>query len=334
MTLLQRFWILLKKVLTISPLISLFTIVFLFILFPFQDLGIFIQNTNGLRFDNLNISLFPNPGVKLNQFQVELGNSQNLVIQELRMSPSFSYFLYQKPYGSIGAQGLLKGDLDFTFSHGSKTDGNPPIDHEKLELNLQKIDLHELFQALNFNLPAQIKGQMQLHSSGTVNLTWKEQPDIDFDISTGQLDATQVRVMFPNFTDPLSLPDLILGQVTLKGRLAGGNITLEKGTFGKDNDPIQGSIKGSLGLSLNDAKIPAANQAVRLPEWVSIPITQFGSYSFDLELKIKNSFPDKTVLAIIDGVLTNYKTPIPDGNLYKFKVSGSNFFQANLGAIR
>ncbi len=43
---------------------------------------------------------------------------------------------------------------------------------------------------------------------------------------------------------PLTLPDLKLSTVELKGRLAAGRFVIETGTIGKPGDELYGTIKG------------------------------------------------------------------------------------------
>jgi hypothetical protein len=222
----------------------------------------------------------------------------------------------KKPYGKVSAQGLMGGNVDLSLSKGPKSDAG--VEREKVEVHVQKLSLHDLKQVVN--LPAQIKGQVQLNSTVLADLDWKEQPEIDVDLNIHQLEVTQFIVAIPNFGS-LNLPDLNLGQVALKGRLNNGSFNIEKAILGKDNDELQGTIKGSLGVTMEG-------------HGGALPAPRFGSYNFELELKVKNSFQAKASV-LLDGFLHNYKTPTADGAIYRFKISGANFMEpAAIGALR
>lgn len=311
MTLLKNFFLLFKnhKGKIFVGIIS--TLVFLFLLFPFDDLSDLVSvqvsklsgNTIYLQFQKLKMSLFPQPGLKMESVYFESVNTPAISIQDLKITPSVSGLIYKKPYGQVSAQGLFKGDVDIALGRGSRSEAG--AEREKIEVKAQKVSLLDLKQLAG--LPLVLKGQLNLNSEILADPTWKEQPEMDLNVMIQQFELPPASVPTP--MGPLTLPELKLGQIDLKGKLSGGNFVIEKGQIGKDSDELHGTIKGSLGVQMENRG--------------GLPSPHFGSYSFEVELKVKKSFQDKasTFLIFLDG----YKSPAPEGALYKFKVSGGNF---------
>lgn len=300
------------------------TLFFLFVLFPFDDLSDLVSvqvskvtgNAVYLQFQKLKMSLFPTPGLNMKKVYLEMINTPALSAEDLTITPSVMGLLSKKPYGKVSVQGLMGGDVDLSLSKGSKSDAG--TEREKIDVHVQKIALHDLKQMVN--LPAQLRGHLQLNSTILADLNWKEQPDVELDLNISQLEVTQFMIAIPNFGS-LNLPDINLGQVALKGRMNNGSFNIEKAVLGKDNDELQGTIKGSLGIVMED-------------RGGGMPAPRFGSYNFELELKVKKSFQDKAA-ALLEGFLHSYKTPTPDGAIYRFKISGANFMEpAAIGALR
>lgn len=320
-SLLQKTLSLIKNGKTKISLTIFSALIFLFFLFPFDDLSDLVSvqvsklsgNTIYLEFQKLKMSLFPQPGLKMESVYFESLNTPAISIQDLKISPSISGLLYKKPYGQINAQGLFSGNLDLSLGRGTHSENG--TEREKIEVKAQKISLHDLKQLANLPLP--LKGQVNLNSEIMADPTWREQPEMDLNITVQQFELPVSSVPTP--IGPLTLPELKLGQIQIKGKLSGGNFQIEKGLIGQDNDELRGSIKGSLGIQVENRG--------------GIPAPLFGSYSFEVELKVKKSFQDRanTFLIFLDG----YKTAAADGALYRFKITGGNFMMPpNITALR
>ncbi|KHD87750.1 MAG: hypothetical protein OM95_12075 [Bdellovibrio sp. ArHS] len=284
--------------------------VFLFLLFPFDDLSDLISSqvsrlTNNsvyLQFERLKMSVFPQPGVQMDQVYIESLRTPALSAQELVITPSISGLIAQKPYGHVSAKGLLKGDVDLVVGKGAKSDNG--IERQKIEIKAQKVALHDVRELAN--LPVLLKGQINLETTALADLTFQEQPDVEMDLTVNQFELPPSTVN--TFMGPLTLPDLKLASVELKGRLAAGRFVIETGTIGKPGDEIYGTVKGNIGINI-------VNRGGSFSP-------QFGAYSFDIDLKIKPSFQARASTFI--GLLDAYKTPATDGAQFKLRVSATN----------
>ena len=106
------------------------TLVFGFILFPFSDLSDLVttqvakltNNAVFVQFSDLKMSLFPTPGMKLNDVYIEAPRTPPLNMNQLVVAPSVAGLIQQKPYGHVAAKGLFKGDVDIQVSKGARTE--------------------------------------------------------------------------------------------------------------------------------------------------------------------------------------------------------------------
>ncbi|UOF02339.1 type II secretion system protein GspN [Bdellovibrio reynosensis] len=296
-------------------------LVFLFFLFPFDDLSDLISsqvakfsnNTVYVQFERLKMSLFPTPGVKMDQVYIESIRTPALSAEELVITPSVTGLIQQKPYGHVVAKGLLKGDVDVQVGKGTKTENG--VERHKIEVTAKKISLHDLREMAN--LPVLLKGQLDLQTTALADLSFQEQPDVEVDMTINKFELPPSNVNTP--MGPLTLPDLKLSSVELKGRLAAGRFVIENGTIGKPGDEVYGTIKGNIGLTI-------VNRGNGFGQ-------QIGAYNFEVDLKTKRSFQERAALFLtfIDG----YKTPTTDGAQYKFKVSATNpMMPPSIGAAR
>lgn len=284
--------------------------VFLFLLFPFDDLSDLISSlvskvtNNGVyvQFEKLKMSLIPQPGVQMDQVYIESIRTPALSAQELIITPSIRGLIQQKPYGHISAKGLLKGDVDLQVGKGTRSDNG--VERHRIEVSAKQVALHDLRELAN--LPVLLKGQLNLQTTALADLTFQEQPDVDIDLTISKFELPPANVETP--MGPLTLPDLKLSSVELKGRLAAGRFIIETGTIGKPGDELYGTIKGNIGFSI-------VNQGGGFGK-------QIGAYDFEIDLKAKRSFQDRAVLFL--SFIDSYKTPTTEGAQYKFKVSATN----------
>lgn len=300
-----------KHVLKIFLLVFV-TLIFLFVLFPFGDLGDFVstqisqmtRNEVNLNFDRMDVNIFPSPRLAFKQVFVELQNMPSLSAKDLTISPSISGLISQKPYGSVRALGFLRGNLDLTVSSGKKSEKG--TDRQKVELAANNIDLQDLRQATN--LPVFIKGQLSLNTRALADLTMAEQPEInDLTLNIKNFELQPATIPLNGF--PISVPGFKLSQLDLKGKLSEGRFIIESGQIGRDRDEVSGTITGFVSLTLQN--------------FGAGPTPQFGPYEFLMDLKVKKSFQDKAALFLL--LIDNYKRPLADGFQYKVKLSGINF---------
>ena len=297
------------------------TLAFIFILFPFDDLSDLItsqvskatNNSVYVTFDKLKMSIFPQAGAQMEKVYIETLRTPGLSAEELTITPSVSGLIQQKPYGHVSAKGFLKGDVDLNVSGGGKTENG--VERQKLDVTAQKISLNDIRELAN--LPILLKGQLDLQSTVIADLSLSEQPEIELDLTIRQFELPPANVNTP--MGPLTLPDLKLSSVELKGRLSAGRFIIESGQIGKAGDELYGSIKGNFDISLQ-------NRGGQIGH-------QLGAYSIELDLKTKRTFQERAALFLT--FIDTYKTPTSEGAQYKFKVSATSpMMPPNIGAVR
>ncbi|MGZ3748559.1 MAG: type II secretion system protein GspN, partial [Pseudobdellovibrionaceae bacterium] len=144
-----------------------------------------------------------------------------------------------------------------------------------------------------------------------------EQPDMDVKLNLNQFELPPSNISTP--MGPLTLPDLKLSSVELKGRLAGGKLIIENGQIGKDGDELRGNITGNMEVTL-------ANGGGGFS-----PI--LGGYTFNVNLRAKRNFQDRAALFL--SFIDAYKTATAEGAEYKFKISAaSTLVPPSIGAAR
>ncbi len=297
------------------------TVAFLLILFPVNDLGDLVSsqvarlsgNKLFLQFEELKMSIFPSPGVKFEQIFVEAQGIPGVSAHEIRFTPSISGLISQKPYGVMYAKGLFKGNVQISVKPGTRSENG--VERQKIEINAQKLSLQDLREVAQ--LPVMMKGNLNLESTALVDLAFIEQPDMEVNFSISQFELPPSNVMTP--MGPLTLPDLKLSTIELKGRLAGGKLIIENGQIGKEGDELRGNISGNMEVTLTNAG------------GVISPV--LGGYTFNVNLRTKRNFQDRAALFL--SFIDAYKTATSDGSEYKFKISAANTMTPpSIGAAR
>lgn len=297
------------------------SVIFAFLLFPFGDLTDLVSNQVAklsgnsvyLALENMKLSFIPRPGMTLEKVYLETNKLAGLSVQELTITPSVSGLAAQKPYGHISAVGLLGGNVDLQVSKGAPTENG--LERHRLELKAQKVHLADIRSLAS--LPVLLKGQLQLDSQMLVDLSFQEQPDVDIKLNLNNFEMPPSNLN--TAMGPIALPDLKLGQVELKGRLASGRFIIESGKLGSSNDELSGTLKGSIEMRLQNAG--------------GRPIPVFGSYNLDVDLTAKQSFQDKAGLFL--AFLGSYRRDTANGANFRFKVSGLNIqTPPNIEAVR
>lgn len=249
----------------------------------------------------------------MDQVYMESTNTPALSINELTITPSISGLIQQKPFGSVSAKGLLKGNVEVQMGKGTRTENG--AERQRIEISAKQVSLNDLREMAK--LPILLKGQVNLETTALADLTFQEQPDIDVDLTINKFELPPSNVNTP--MGPLTLPDLKLTLIELKGRLAAGRFIIETGTIGKPGDELYGTIKGNIGINI-------VNRGGSFGQ-------QIGAYDFEIDLKAKRGFQDRAALFL--SFIDSYKTPTKDGAQYKFKISATNpMMPPNIGASR
>jgi hypothetical protein len=118
---------------------------------------------------------------------------------------------------------------------------------------------------------------------------------------------------------PMSMPDVKLSKVKLKGTLKGGEFNIEEGLIGKTGDTLAGRMKGQLGLRF----VRMGNQLV----------PQIGAYKIKVDLNLDRSAEKN--FGIFLSFFDKYKTLTGSGARYAMELSGPNFQSPpSIGPIR
>lgn len=292
-------------------LMILSVVVFAFLLFPFDDLGDLVTGqvakmTNNqifVSFDKMKVGVL-NPGMQFQNVYLETTSMPPLTAQEINVSPAFSMLVNKKPAGSMTANGFLKGDVEVTLKPATKSESG--IERQKITLNAKKLSLSDLKEI--GNLPLAMKGRMDLSTEAVADLTFTEQPDVDILLKIEKFELPVGNVQ--TAMGPLTVPEIKLTSVEIKGRLSSGRLNIEKGTLGREGDVLTGEIKGNMGLTLKNTLSGLA------------PV--IGNYDLSIRLNVKKDLQDRASLFL--SFLDAYKTPTPDGARYAFKLSAPNAF--------
>lgn len=291
-------------------ILSLSVLFFMVLLFPFGDLSDLIStqvsklsgNTVYLSLENMKLSFIPHPGMQLERIFIETNKIPGLSVKELVITPSIAGLASQKPYGHISAKGLLNGSLDLHVSKGAQTENG--IERQKIDLKVDKMSLLDIRSLAS--LPIVLKGNLNLESNILADLSFQEQPEVELKLNVQKFEMPPANIN--TMMGPLTLPELKMSKIELKGRLSAGRFIIESGTIGSSSDELFGSITGSLDMRLDSSS--------------GSPAPQIGAYSIDIDLTAKQSFQDKANLFL--SFISSYRKETSAGANYRFKISALN----------
>jgi len=295
-----------KKSLFFFSIFSMATVLFLVVLFPLNDISDLVtsevakasNNQVYFQFESISLSPVP-PGLRMDKVQVESSQIAGLKAHEVIVRPSISGLIRGLPYGSLEAHGFLRGQINLNVGSGEPTEGGQS--RSRIELSAQKISLQDLRGLVG--LPVPLQGNLDIQSRALADFTFQAQPEADLEVAIVrfELPPSSVQTMM----GPLTLPEVRLGQVNLKGKLNRGTFTIEQGDFGKAGDELQLSVKGTLQMTLQNL----GGQIV--------PI--IGGYNLDVDLRTQSSFQQKAGL-FLSFIQSHQKSP----GQYRFKIAAQS----------
>jgi hypothetical protein len=300
--------------------------------FPFSDLSDLVTsavargtgNQIYLQFETMKLNLLPTPAISANRVSVETPALPPIEAAWLKISPSWFSLLFnawtfkkaaagdpeaaaklQTRLGlSIAAEGVLGGDLDASLSSGSKSEsGN---DRSRVALAIDKVNLSEVRKWADLSMDLQGQASLETHLQFTPGFTDQPDGEIELHVNKFNLPATTLMIPFEGAMMPINLPTLTLGNVILRGRLSGGSLVIEEGTFGQSKDPINGRIKGQLALRL----VPMGGGVQ--------PV--FGAYNLTVDLNTSKQVDKEMGFAFL--LFDSAKTPTATGSHYLFRAQG------------
>ncbi|MCX7977804.1 MAG: type II secretion system protein GspN, partial [Bdellovibrionaceae bacterium] len=283
--------------------------VFFVLIFPLGDLTDLLSRqithqTGGavqINIEDMRLGLFPAPAIVLSESSIDIVGMSPLKVKELSLSPSIRSLFSLKPSGSLRARGLWGGEISASFLPGKKSESGTP--RNRITLKGDQLKVEDVVSLASLPLPLQ--GLLNVHFDSLADLSWAEQPEGEIQIDVQNFNLPPASVSTP--LGPITLPELRLKGLSLKGRLNGGTLQVDEGRIGAPGDEVVGSLKGTLGLRLQPGR--------------GGPKPQLGSYSFDVDLKIQKGFQSRAsfLLALLDP----HKKDTPDGAQYRVRISAS-----------
>ncbi len=306
-------------------------VLFLVLIFPFGDLSdavtsVIARNSNNavyLQFDDLDLSVIPAPAVAATGVSADLLTLPTLTIQYLKLRPAYLSMLFSPlklfkaargdmesamyagvlALAHVRADGILGGDVNLDLSPEKAEQGALTT---RADIEVDELDLNRLQEWSA--LPVKLQGKLSADVGLKVNTSMQEQPEGEFTLKVAKfvLPSGPVNTM----AGPINLPTVSMANVLFRGRLVGGRLLLEEGTFGQKGEPVHGRIKGEMAVRF----IPAGNGQVT---------PAIGNYNLTADLNMTTMFEKELGFAFL---LDNYKTPGQGGNRYLMRIQGTDFY--------
>lgn len=286
-------------------------LLFIFLLFPYSDLSDYVttqiskatQQKVYVRFETMDLSFFPAPGLQMENVTVESMMFPKLTFDELKIRPSIASFLAFSPGVTILANGLWGGEVAVTTKGGKKTENGNST--QRINIETSEISLQSLAKVLKFPMP--LSGKMNLSSQTTIEPTFAVQPEGDIEINLDQFQLVAANVPTP--MGPINVPGVKISKVSLVGRLSDGRLIIEDAKLGAAGDDISGTLKGDVALRMG-------------AEGGSVAAT-LGAYTLDLDVIVSKSLQERAGLLLI--LLDSYKRADAAGTRYAVRLQGANF---------
>ena len=287
----------------------LFTVVFLFILFPFKDLNDYISTqvskiTNkAVYFQFEDLSLNPiTTSVNLEKAIIETAALDGLTMDQVSIRPSILALIKKQPGGHLHIDGLLGGNLDVTIAPGEKSESG--LFKSNVDLTADQVSLKKIHETFKLSIP--ITGSLSITTKLTADLTFIEQPDgeINFSITNFELPSTNVNL---GEMGNLNLPEIKMKKIDVKGRLNNGKMIIENAQLGQPSDDFFGTIKGDVSLRF-------VNNGGQISPVLS-------DYSLSIDLSAKPSFKNRASFFL--SFLDTYKKEDIGVTRYRFKLKAA-----------
>jgi|GEM_PF-1338364 len=311
-------------------LVLLSAVLFFVLIFPFGDLSdavtsVIARNTNNqvyLQFDDLELSVIPAPAAAATGVNADLLAFPTLSIKYLKLRPAYLSLLMSPlklvkaargdlesamyaavlALAHVRADGILGGDVDLDLSP-EKAEQGAVTTHADIEID--QLDLNRLQEWSA--LPLKMTGKLSADLGLRLNTAMHEQPEGEFSVKIAKFTLPAGPLMTQ--MGPINLPTVSMNNVLFRGRLVGGKLILEDGTFGQAGEAAHGRVKGDLALRL----MPTGGGQI---------VPQMGQYNFTVDLNMTNNFEKELGFAFL---LESYKTPVQGGNRYLMRIQGNDF---------
>ena len=280
-------------------------VLFLAVLFPLKDLSDLVstkvaaltQNQVYVQFADLHITVFPTPGLRLEQVSLDMPGLPTLLADDVKLRPSIPSLIRQRLGGTVQAEGLFRGETSISVAQKDETVMDVSVKANDIQLQ----ELRDLVR-----LPVSLRGKLSGHAESLLDLNLAQQPQAQFSLNLEQL-------LFPNqmvqtLMGPLGLPEVKASRIDVRGELKDGELRVDELRIGKEGEELSGLVKGQMKLEIK--KI--GNAIVPIP----------GPYSFEVDLAMTASLQDRAVLFL--SFIDQFKVPRGQETRYQFKISATN----------
>jgi type II secretion system protein N len=308
------------------------TVLFFAWSFPFGDLSDLatsaVARATGnqvyLQFKTMNLNLVPVPSVSASEVSVETPALPALEAKWLKFSPNWFSLLFnvwtlkkaasgdveaaqkmQTRFGaSIAAEGVLGADIDLNLGSGSKSESGK--ERSRVSLAIDKLSLSQARKWADLSLD--MSGEASFDTTMQFTPGFADQPEGEIELHVNKFNLPGSTIMIPweGAMLPITLPTLTLSNVVIKGRLVGGSLIIEDGSFGQSKDPINGRLKGQMALRL-------------MPMGQSVS-PQFGPYNLTVDLNTSRQIDKDLGFAFF--ILNSAKNETANGSHYLFRAQG------------
>ncbi|MCC6278591.1 MAG: type II secretion system protein GspN [Oligoflexia bacterium] len=285
-------------------------LVFLYFMFPFNDLGdkvaTMINQASGgqvvLSFETMDASLFPQVGITMSEVEVTTPFFPKLSTQSLSLSPSILSLILLKPGVNASAEGLLGGQTDLTIKYAGNNSQKKPS-KIAFDSSLDDLQLKELVNFMQSSV--KVSGKISGSASGDFDTEFVDQPNSSIEIQGEKIVLADSQIM--TTFGPLALPAMNLGDVNLESKMDKGSMEISKLTLGKPGSEFYANITGKIEL-----------RAERAGPQVGL---RPGNYDFKVQLQFNEALKQK--LSLFLGFIGGYNV---GANNYAFRAIGSGFY--------
>lgn len=309
---------------------------FFALFFPFGDMTIALttaiarasNNAVYVQMDTFDLNMLPTPAISANNVTIETAMAPTVEANWIRLRPAWlnmllnAWTIKQAASGdaeaaaklgtrlglTVAIEGILGGDVGLSLRPGS--DSEQGAERSKVTLALEDLNLSDFQKWMD--LPMKLDGKISMDSTVQIVPGLSEQPEGEIELKVEKFSMPPFTAQIPvdeTSAMPINLPAITLASVVLKGRLVGGQLIIEEGSFGRATDPLSGRIKGQMAMTLNQR----GGQVFPL----------FGRYDLRVELNTTKALESQIGYAFFP--LNNVKNPTATGSNYRFSAMDTGF---------
>lgn len=286
-------------------------IVSVVLIFPFSDLGDKVtamildltQKRVFVQFENLGLSLNPQPGLRLSNVSLETPElATPLTVTTLSIAPSLSGLLSFKPGVFVDAAGIFRGNVTLS------TRGGKAANHQVVDLAGTRIELRDIISLITTTI--QPKGNLAFDGSFDIDTSFANQPDGSLSLSVKEfvMPYTNISLAY-GFQVPL--PQLKLKQIKGNVTVKNGRVTIQNLDFGEPSDQLLAKISGAMDLKIA-GKGPTQELAL-------------GALDLNIDLTVQEALLNNKDVGLAWVFLDKHKKSTGAGPAnFKFRVASSN----------